>query len=428
MKKGILETLAALAFSTCAVAVASHHVSSADDIARITPGLRPGDEIILADGAWKDQAIAFRAKGSAAKPVTFRAQTPGKVIFSGNSSVVIEGEHLVVSGLFLDHCDAAEDGIRISASNCRLTESAVVGGRHKFFVHFFGRSNRMDRCYLAGKTNDHPTLQVEVEGRPNFHRLDHNHFGHRPPLGRNGGETIRVGYSHQSMTNSGTLVERNFFERCDGELEIISNKSCENTYRGNTFLDCAGMFTLRHGNRCRVEGNFIIGNHKRGSGGIRVIGEGHAIVRNHIEGVMQGGFWITSGISNSELRGYFQARNCVIAWNTFADSRGPALELDAGIGTSRRTLRPENIAVASNMFLLGTNGVLFKGRENETFKWRGNQVAGGSAVPRDGLEVVDADAMRQNITRSKEISGDAPSRPLTANDVGPSWLEPDRRK
>jgi poly(beta-D-mannuronate) lyase len=115
----------------------------------------------------------------------------------------------------------------------------------------------MDHCYLAGKTNDSPTLQIEVGSSPNRHLIDHNHFGPRPPLGRNGGETIRVGYSHQSMSNSCTTVEHNLFDRCDGELEIISNKSCENVYRFNTFLDCAGMFTLRHGNRCLVEGNFF---------------------------------------------------------------------------------------------------------------------------------------------------------------------------
>ena len=143
----------------------------------------------------------------------------------------------------------------------------------------------MDHCYLAGKTSESPTLQIEADGTPNRHRIDHNHFGPRSPLGRNGGETIRVGYSGQSMNVSATLVEQNLFERCDGELEIISNKSCENIYRGNTFLDCAGMLTLRHGNRCLVEGNFFFARNKKGSGGIRVIGEDHTVINNYIDGV-----------------------------------------------------------------------------------------------------------------------------------------------
>src|SRR5256885_1452512 len=101
-----------------------------------------------------------------------------------------------------------------------------------------------------------------------------------PPLGKNGGEPIRVGYSFQSMFSSKTTVEKNLFERCDGELEIISNKSCDNVYRNNTFLQCAGFFTLRHGNRCTVDGNYFLGKGKKGSGGVRIIGEDHAVTNN----------------------------------------------------------------------------------------------------------------------------------------------------
>jgi len=438
---------------------AEHRVSSAADIARVSAEAKPGDVLVMTDGTWKDQAINFQSKGTTEKPITLRAKTPGKVVLTGKSSVTIDGEHLVVSGLQLEHGEATGDGVKLAGRNSRLTECAIVGGNYKFFVHMFGTSNRMDHCYLADKTNDNPTLQIEVEGGPNYHRLDHNHFGHRPPLRRNGGETIRVGYSHQSMTNSGTLVEHNLFERCDGELEIISNKSCENTYRANTFLDCAGMFTLRHGNRCVVEGNFFIGHHKRGSGGIRIIGEDHLVINNYIDGVENGGFWITSGISNSELKGYFQSRNCLIAFNTFVDSRGPAIELDAGFGSSRRTLRPENITIANNVFAL-TSGNLLKGTEGGSgYKWMGN-IAWPAGAGHSGVQFVDPQLKRSadgswrpaqdSPTRNAaegnfplvkiDIDGqerkgrsaigcdqitDAPvkNRLLTVADVGPAWMD-----
>ena len=145
---------------------------------------------------------------------------------------------------------------------------------------------------------------------------------------------MRIGYSYQSMLKSRTVVEHNLFERCDGEIEIISSKSCENVYRYNTFQNCEGTLTLRHGNRCTVEGNFFIGNHKRGSGGIRVIGEDHVIINNYIDGVDKGGFWITAGVPNSPLNGYYCARRATIAFNTVVDSRGPCLELDAGLAES----------------------------------------------------------------------------------------------
>jgi poly(beta-D-mannuronate) lyase len=455
--RGLVNMVLVTFLPLAAAMAAEHRVSSAADIARVVGEAKPGDVLVMTDGGWNDQAIVFNGRGTAEKPITLRAQTPGQVVLAGESSVAIAGEHLVVSGILLQDGRSTGDGVKLAGRDCRLTDSAVVGGSYKFFVHMFGTSNRMDRCYLAGKTNGNPTLQIEVEGRHNYHLIDRNHFGPRPPLGRNGGETMRVGYSHQSMTNSGTVVELNLFDRCDGELEIISSKSCENVYRFNTFLDCAGMLTLRHGNRCIVEGNFFLGHYKRGSGGIRVIGEDHIVFNNYIDGVDKGGFWITSGIPDSELKGYFQARNCVIAFNTFVGSRGPALELDAGIGTSRRTLRPENITIANNLFASSDSAVL-KGTEGNGWKWLGNIASAPQVAERDRLRKFDPklDRAKDGLWRPAADSpvrgvaeGSFPSirtdmdgqerkggfdvgsdqisaapimlRPLTAADVGPSW-------
>jgi poly(beta-D-mannuronate) lyase len=413
---------------------AEHRVASAADIANATAHAQPGDVLVMKDGIWTDQPVVFRARGTPDKPITLRAATAGKIILTGKSSLTIDGEHLVAGGLFLKDGQLTGDGVKLAGHHNRLTDCAVTGGDYKFFVHLFGKSNRLDHCYLAGKINDHPTTQVEVEGSYNYHRIDHNHFGPRPPLGRNGGETIRVGYSHQSMTNSGTLVENNLFDRCDGELEIISSKSCENVYRANTFLDCAGTLTLRHGNRCIVEGNFFLGHRKKGSGGIRVIGEDHVVINNYIDGVMQGAIWITSGIPDSELKGYFQARNCVIAFNTIADSAGPCLQLDAGMGTSRRTLRPENITIATNVFSPGEGGALFKGTEGAGWKWLGN-VAVSAPVDHAGVRSTDeklartADGLLRPRPDEGVNAGVSPppgavaARPLTAVDVGPSWMD-----
>jgi poly(beta-D-mannuronate) lyase len=454
---GVFGAAAALPSLPATGIAAEHPVGSAADIRRLEGKLGPGDALVMADGTWTDQAIVFRGKGTPDRPLSLRARTPGKVNLTGKSSIEIDGEHLVVSGLYLRGA-SAKDGVKISGRGCRLTDTAIVDCDDKFYVHMFGVSNRLDHCFLAGKTSDSPTLQVETEGQPNRHQIDHNHFGPRPPLGRNGGETIRVGYSHQSMRESGTVVERNLFERCDGELEIVSNKSCGNVYRFNTFLDCAGMFTLRHGNRCTVEGNFFLGHHKKGSGGIRVIGEDHTVVNNYIEGVEKGGFWVTAGIPDSPLDGYFRARNVLIAFNTVVDSRGPCVELDAGFGTSRRTLRPEHVTIANNVFSVPEGGALLEGVEGEAFVWAGNIAWGATAGPAhpgirradprldrsgDGLlrpapssPVRDAagavEAVKTDIDGQPRggksdagcdelADGPVTNRPLSAADVGTSW-------
>jgi poly(beta-D-mannuronate) lyase len=456
LKRSLIFLLLHTAVAAFAV---EHRVSNPVDLVNVTGKLRPGDIVIMANGDWKKQALTFAARGTTDKPITFHAETAGKVKLLDGSTLAIDGEYLIVSGLAFDAGESDRSAVEIRGTNCRLTETSIVQGNYKFFVHVRGTSNRVDHCYLAGKTSVHPTLQVEVEGKPNYHRIDHNYFGPRPPLRRNGGETIRVGYSHQSMTNSATLVERNLFERCDGENEIISNKSCENVYRFNTFRDCAGMFTLRHGNRCRVESNFFFGNGKRGSGGIRVIGEDHVVINNYIEGVREGGFWITSGIVDSPLNGYFQARNCLIAFNTFVDSPGPAIDLDAGIGRARRTLLPENITIANNV-LCPSDGQVFNGDEGKGFKWFGNFASTSAATNTTKLHVIDPKLARaedgllrpasaspvRNAAEGDfaainyDIDGQARSgrpdagcdqfsaeartnRPLTPAEVGPSWMK-----
>ena len=93
-------------------------------------------------------------------------------------------------------------------------------------------------------------------------------------LGVNGGETIRIGTSANSMESSRTIVENNTFKNCDGEIEIISNKSANNIFRNNLFLESKGSLTLRHGNNTLVEGNVFLGNNVSKTGGIRVINEG----------------------------------------------------------------------------------------------------------------------------------------------------------
>src|SRR3954471_24317119 len=82
------------------VMAAEINVSSAADIAAALEKAKTGDTLVMAVGTWSDQAIVFKASGAEQNPITLRAQSPGKVVLSGKSSLKIDGEHLVVSGLF----------------------------------------------------------------------------------------------------------------------------------------------------------------------------------------------------------------------------------------------------------------------------------------------------------------------------------------
>lgn len=463
MRPLVLLSLLLCAASTPAVAENAFRLIAPADLNALTNRVEPGDVILLPEGTFQNQVMTFKCKGTAEKPITLRAPKPGKFVLSGKSSFIVDGEHLVVEGLTMrDFGIEGGEAIALKGKNNRLTQCVLDGGTSKFFVRVWGERHQIDHCYLANKTSGEPTLQIEVDQKtPNYHRITRNHFGYRAPLGANGGETIRVGYSHQSMWNSRTTVEENLFERCDGEIEIISSKSCENIYRANTFLECGGMLTLRHGNRNTIDGNFFLAHGKKDSGGIRVIGEDHIITNNYIEGVKRGGIWITAGVPNSELKQYFQVKGGLIAFNTFVDFDGPAFDLANGLGGSGRSLKPEGVAIANNLIVPGAKGQLLVGEEGEGWKWEGNLVSFATAtkVDRPGIRAVDAHLERgaDGLQRPSENSpvrgaavgsypsiktdidgqprtgkldvgadqagsGKARYRPLTATDVGPEWF------
>ncbi len=54
-------------------------------------------------------------------------------------------------------------------------------------------------------------------------------------------------YRAYALTASRTNIHHNYFERCSGEVEIVSIKSGDNQINNNTFYECEGGLVLRHG-------------------------------------------------------------------------------------------------------------------------------------------------------------------------------------
>ena len=200
-----------------------------------------GDEIILANGIWKDIQIKFYGKGTQKSPIILRAETSGKVSIEGISDLKIGGTYLEVRGLYFKngytpsktvidfHIDLNSIANHCTVSDC-VIENFTQLNRNKddHWVEFWGRYNQLDHCYLAGKSNQGPTIMVSLRGNEqinNYHQIVNNHFGPRPRKGGPHGETLQIGDSNTSMSPSYTTVANNLFERCDGEVEIISNKS-----------------------------------------------------------------------------------------------------------------------------------------------------------------------------------------------------------
>lgn len=379
----ILFTLLLLVFSFPGWAKV-YKISTAEELKALQ--LVPGDKVVLRKGTWKDQKLVLKGKGTEAQPITLTVEKPGEVFLTGHSSLQLDGTWLVADGLsFKEGYSLKEDVILFTAAseNCRLTNSAIVDFDHPDrkvdykWISLNGIRNRVDHCYVKGKNHQGTTLVVWLANKPNYHRIDHNYFADRPVLGGNGGETIRIGTSNWSMHDSYTTVENNIFSKCDGELEIISNKSGHNTIRNNIFYESSGMLTLRHGNDAEVYGNYFLGNGKQGSGGVRIIGENHKVYNNYFHGLAGTGITaaiaLMDGLPNSPLVGYFQVKRAQVVHNTIVNC---AEAFSIGIGKNdQRNLPPLDCTIANNLVVVKDKLITFYDQPvNLTIS--GNLVAG----------------------------------------------------
>jgi poly(beta-D-mannuronate) lyase len=342
---------------------------------------RPGDIIILKDGNWDNVTIRLDCHGTSEKIILFRSQTPGKVKLTGNSRLMLGGSYIQVEGLHFTNGFAGDDPVisfRVNAqklaNNCRVTNCAIDDFNNprrmdeNYWVAFYGKNNRLDHCSFRDKKNIGVLLAVILDddrSRENFHRIDHNYFGRRPPLGSNGGEIIRVGVSQHCQFNSNTQITDNYFEHCDGETEIVSIKSGSNVIRGNLFRQCQGSVVLRHGDHNTVENNIFLGLDKEGTGGVRVINKGQWVVNNYFYKCRGTGFRsplaIMNGIPNSPAHRYVQVQDAVIANNTFYECS----PVSFGEGSdTERTLPPVRVLLANNIFYNSKDSIIYKISDN----------------------------------------------------------------
>ena len=356
----------ALPLGGCAVDANENLVKDQQAFNEAVKSAQPGDTITLANGIWEDFEIVFTGEGEEDNPIRLTAETKGEVILTGQSNLRLAGEYLEVSGLvFKGGYTPTQEVISFRrnkehlANNSRVTEIVIDNYNQPerqevdFWVIMYGKNNRFDHNHLVGKRNKGVTMAVRLNtesSQENHHRIDHNYFGPRPILGSNGGETLRIGTSHYSRTDSHTIVENNYFDRCDGELEIISSKSGRNVIRDNTFFESRGTLTMRHGNNTLVEGNVFFGNGVEHTGGIRVINAGQTVRNNYMEGLkgtrFGGALVVMNGVPNGPINRYDPVINATIENNSLINSDN--VQLGAGSDEERSGV-PEDSTFASNL-------------------------------------------------------------------------------
>lgn len=377
--------------------LASVMTSSPSKISKME--LNPGDEVVIADGTYENVSIKLPFMGTEAAPITIKAQTPGGVTFSGKSTISVEGSFINVEGFRFEKQSATNNGyLKFSeaSSRCRVTnclfdgsESDMDAQKHSFFVVLRGSRNEVSHCSFLDKKTIGVTLAVNPSDNAEEHHLICNNYFYRPYIIKkdghveNGQESIRCGNSQYSMKDVGCVIRDNWFYHCDGEIETISNKSCFNLIEHNLLDECMGSITLRHGNDCTVRDNYINGNGRKNTGGIRIIGERHVVENNKISGLRNSGgtrsaISAVKGFEAPKLHEYFQVKGALIKGNYIYDC-DYAIQIGV-VQNKKQVLAPTGVKVEGNTVVCtkdSQHAVSLIDMEGGDVTWKKNLIYGG---------------------------------------------------
>lgn len=371
---------------------AIHAINSAEQIEEIIESgrLAPGDTIVWADGEYVDEELSLNeVHGTEVAPITLRAATPGGVILRGESRMSLGVKWWVVEGFHFDGSDKKMNSYNsvefrgrknIGAEHVRLTNCAmthlVAEESSSKWVLLYGKNNTVDHCYFTGKRSKGALITVELAYHQNEekagHRIAWNHFSDFTFQEGTDNEVIRVGNSEDQHKAAHCVIERNYFDRCDGENEIISNKSSYNTYRGNTFRRCNGALVLRHGHHARVEQNFFLGDGAKDAGGIRVSDSHHVIINNYLQDLTgttwNAAFSIMGGKkkSGSISSGYQMVDDIIVAHNSMIHC-ARSFYLNKAKGS-----RAPTGLIANNLVMSHSDPLVVDDLSANKLKWVGN--------------------------------------------------------
>ncbi|HRQ64363.1 MAG TPA: polysaccharide lyase 6 family protein [Xanthomonadaceae bacterium] len=409
----------------------------------------PGDEIVLADGVYQTSRTSdVMRHGTPAEPIVIRAQTIGGARIEGAAGFrVRQSSHVVVRGFVLAHAiwggETGNNNRNGLAFEVRDSQHVRVS-RNRFVID--DTTERSIWLLVTGRDSGHhridhnaflvkPSANVfmavygnDSDGNPQVSQHDVIEYNYFFAQISGDGECLRTGDSARGPQSAFTIVRGNLFEQCVSDDEVISNKSSDNLFLGNTFRDNIGSLTLRHGNRNRVDGNFFLFN----QGGIRLYGHDHRIVNNYFEGNSgigaKGTLVINSGC-NEEDTG--QPTDCarpkrvVVAFNTLVDNVSTHLDIGATVAT--RPLAPQDCTIDNNILQGGSGQLVRFLRQPIGFSWAGNILFGAASdgdLPAEGYVRVDPELFRASDGLYR-ISQTSPARHAAQNVPDYPWVTED---
>ncbi|MEV6243923.1 polysaccharide lyase 6 family protein [Lentzea sp. NPDC051838] len=350
-------------------------VSSASSLQAAIDTARSGQRIVLANGLRLTEPIAVKKSG-----ITIAAQTPGGVLFTSGGFTLGKVQNVTIEGFVFDGTSTLD--VPVEAQATRITRNTYNGNKSGASLSVSADDVQVDHNTFSNRTNEGVYLQVTGPGDEIAKRtwIHHNYFYNHQFSGSNGGESIRLGYSHKQSKSAYATIEYNLFEKADGDSEAISVKSSDNTVRYNTIRDSRGYIVLRHGNRTTVEGNLLFNS------GIRFHGNDHKIYNNYVENTRDRAMVFGSGSeadSGPTSKEHDRPDRVTVAFNTLIGT-GEVVDSDGG------NFKPKDCVLANNI-IKGSSGGVVSMHSGSVVKYEGNVIWGGTggSMPASGYKSVD---------------------------------------
>jgi len=344
-------------------------VSSIADLQIAIRNAKPGDIILLKNGVYTTTADIMVDKiGTASQPITIAAQNAGaaEITGSGGFNLVNPAAHIIIRDFKFTHA-ASKARSSAGSSFCRWTNNIFETPGDGEDLTIAGNDNEVDHNTFQNKNAMGRFIAIRGNGGQIAERLTihHNYFKrHKDQGGKNGAEAFQFGLSGFSLSFSNSIVEYNLFEDCAGENELISVKASGVTLRYNTIRNCPAQFTLRHGNKCQVYGNYFIN-----TPGLRIFGDDHVIYSNYFENcnpainIGNGDGEVADG---AQLTAHDRPDRVLIAFNTLVNNKTNITQ-----GARKNGLGATYITIANNLIQGGGPAASISGPYTHA-TWQGN--------------------------------------------------------
>jgi poly(beta-D-mannuronate) lyase len=364
-------------------------VSSVAALQNAIDHAKPGDIILLADGVYTTTAdITISRAGTAKEPITISAQNTGAAEIGGSGGFVLgsPAAYVIIRDFKFTHA-ASKAKSSAGSSFCRWTNNIFETPGDGEDLTIAGNDNEVDHNTFRNKNAMGRFIAIRGTGSQIAERLwiHHNYFkSHIDQGGKNGAEAFQFGLSGFSLSSSNSIVEYNLFEDCAGENELISVKASAVTLRYNTIRNCPAQFTLRHGNKCQVYGNYFIN-----TPGLRIFGDDHIIYSNYFENcspainIGNGDGEVADG---AQLTAHDRPDRVLIAFNTLVNNKTNITQ-----GARKDGLGATNITVANNLIQGGGPAASISGPYTNGV-WEGNLIfntGGAGDMPGGSYKIAD---------------------------------------